>query len=300
MGYIQERYPYLHEEYKKDLMSSDVILDMSHLKWVSNTLYNIELKRNIAVYLIGNCWTEPTPKFNIVVNSAKQLDMGIKGETGFEGTPWQYQNDYSGILPKTSKYCHLGVNTDFYQFEEEKDDYFLWLARFHPAKGPDVAIQLAIETGIKLVMAGDMVSHPEHWKCGQACIEMIKGHDNIKIVQLPQDETHQRAKMKLMQKAKCYLFPVQFHESFGLTTVEALSCGTPVIATNMGALPEIIFHGETGFIAQDYSHMKTFINSIDTIKPRDCRKDVEKRFSREAMAKRFEAILLSLYNGEQW
>lgn len=289
-----------YNQYKSDIISSDVVLDMSHGKMIAEKLHNFKEKTEVACYMIGNYYARPVSPFNVIVNSQNQLDSGIRGGTGFEGTFWEKQHKTTGKIPPTSKFAHLGINMDFYKFEKNKDDYFLWLARFHPTKGPEIAIRIAQETGVNLIIAGDMESHPEHWKHGQECLKLIEGYPNIKFVQLPQDETHQITKMKLMQKATAYLFPVQFQESFGLTTIEALACGTPVIATNAGALPEIIKHGETGFIANDYEHFKTFLGSIETIKPEDCRKDVEERFSREAMAKRFESILFSLYSGEQW
>jgi len=285
--------------YQNFMRDSDVILDLSHTKIVGNHLHEFQIKKEIALYMIGNYYLNLPKPFNVIVNSKRQLEDGIAGRNGFEGTPWQNPNS-NGKIPITSKYAHLGTDTDFYKFTENKEDYFLWLARFHPTKGPMEAIRLAKETGINLVLAGDSLSHPEHYKHWQECMEQIKGYDNIKYVELPQDETHQQKKLELMQKAKCYLFPVMFHESFGLTTIENLSCGTPVVAYAMGALPEIIKHGETGFLCSGYQQMKTFINSIDEINPKDCRKDMEKRFSREAMAKRFEKILISLYEGEEW
>lgn len=286
--------------YKKDILDSSVVLDMSHGKKVSNELLNFGIKKEVAIYLIGNYFADHIPKRNIIVNSKKQLDMGIKGETGFEGTPWQNQNYYTGHIPSTSKWIHLGIDTDFYSFNENKDDYFLWLARFHPTKSPMAAIQIAKETGINLVLAGDMVSHPEHWRHGQECLKAIEGYSNIKYIPLPQDETHQMVKKTLMQNARGYIFPVGFHESFGLSVIEALSCGTPVITTTMGAMPEIIKHSETGFLCDNYDKMKAYVRMIDEIKPADCRKDVEKRFSREVMAKNYEKVLTELRNGAQW
>jgi glycosyltransferase involved in cell wall biosynthesis len=289
-----------YQYYKNDLLNSDVVLDMSHGKMVAQQLHEFKEKEEVACYMIGNFYARPTLPFNVILNSRNQLESGIRGGTGFEGTFWEKQHSSSGKIPSTSKYAHLGVDTDFYKFNEKKDDYYLWLARFHPTKGPEIAIRLAQETGINLILSGDRLSHPEHYHHWQECMKLIQGWNNIKYIELPQDETHQSAKLQLMQKAKCYLFPVQFHESFGLTTVEALSCGTPVISSNMGALPEIIESGTNGFIANDYEHMKAFINSIDMINPKDCRKSVEKNFSIECMSKRFEKILLELHAGEQW
>ena len=103
-----------------------------------------------------------------------------------------------------------------------------------------------------------------------------------------------------MAKAKGFLNPIKFHESFGLTTIEALSCGTPVISNNMGALPEIIKHGETGFLCNNYEQMKMYVNEIDEISPKKCREDVMKRFSREVMAKNYIKVLEELKDGKSW
>ncbi len=286
--------------YKNDLLSSDVILDMSHGKSVAQYLHTFNIKKEIACYLIGNYWYKPNNKFNMIVNSAKQLELGINGMTGFEGTIFEKDHGYTGTIPKTSKFAHLGTNIDFYSFQEEKDDYFLWMGRFHPWKGTDIAIKLAKETGINLIITGGLSDSPDHIYWGQQYLKMIDGCDNIKYIPLPQDETHHIVKKELLQHAKGFLNPIQFHESFGLVNIEALSCGTPVITNALGALPEIIQHGTNGFLCQDYEHMKSFINSIDIIKPKDCRKSVEEKFSREKMAERFEKILEGCANGKQW
>ena len=174
------------------------------------------------------------------------------------------------------------------------------MPRFHPWKNPMGAIQLAKETGINLVLTGEMSNHPEHIRHGKECLEVIKGYDNISYVALPQDSRHQAMKRDLMANAKGFLNPILFHESFGLTTIEALSCGTPVISYAMGALPEIIKHGETGFLCKNYEEFKNYVKVIDEINPKDCRKDVMVRFSREVMAKNYETLLLQLRDGLTW
>lgn len=286
--------------YKDDILSSDVILDMSHGKTVSQELHYKLHRKNICNYLIGNFWARPYPPFNVIVNSKKQLELGINGMTGFEGTSFQNDHQYTGKIPETSKFVHLGTNTDFYTPNYDKEDYFLWCARFHPWKSPMTAIKLARDTGINLVLTGDMRSNPEHVRHGKECLKLIEGYENITYVPLPQDPTHQHMKKELMQNAKAFLNPILFHESFGLTNIEALSCGTPVISAAMGALPEIIKHGETGFLFNNYEQMKNYIGLIDEIDPKNCRKDIEERFSRKVMAKNYEKILIELKDGLSW
>lgn len=286
--------------YKDDILSADVVLDMSHGKLVAQYLHDYQIKEEVACYLIGNYWAMPHSKFNMIVNSAKQLDMGIKGQTGFEGTQFAKDHGYTGNIPVTSKYIHLGVDTDFYQYQEKKEDYFLWMGRFHPWKGTDIAIQLAKDTGINLIITGGVSDSPDHIYWGKQFLETIEGFPNITYVPLPSDENHQLIKRALIQNAKGFLNPIRFHESFGLVNIEALSCGTPVISNNMGALPEIIKHGENGFLCSNYEQMKLYVKEIDEIKPSFCRKDVENRFSRIVMAKNYEKVLKSLKDGERW
>jgi len=286
--------------YKQDLLDSDVVLDMSHHKMSGEYLYRMGLKKEVACYLIGNWWARPNPPFNIIVNSWKQLDMGIKGQTGFEGTPFERQHGYTGQIPPTSKYIHLGTNTDFYTPVFDKDDYFLWFGRFHPWKGTDTAIKLAIDTGENLIITGSVDESPDHQFYAHQYLRMIEGHDNIKYIPLPKDERHHYMKRELIQHAKAFLNPIRFHESFGLVNIESLACGTPVISMAMGALPEIINHGITGFLCDDYYQMKYYMGMIDEINPKDCRKDAEKRFSQLAVGKRYEKVLEELKNGARW
>ncbi len=286
--------------YKKDILDSDVILDMSHGKMVAQELYYKNIKKEVCSYLIGNYWARPFPSFNIIVNSEKQLKMGINGETGFEGTPFMNEHGHSGKIPSTSKYIHLGVNTDFYDFQEEKQDYFVWMGRFHPWKGTDIAIQLAKDTGINLILAGGLSDSPDHQFWGKQYLRQIEGCLNIKHIPLPNDERHQLIKRDLVKNAKGFLNPIRFHESFGLVNIEALSCGTPVISNNMGALPEIIKHGETGFLCNNYEQMKIYVKEIDEISPKKCREDIEKRFNREVIAKNYIKVLEELKNGKNW
>jgi glycosyltransferase involved in cell wall biosynthesis len=91
------------------------------------------------------------------------------------------------------------------------------------------------------------------------------------------------------QNAKALLFPVQWEEPFGLTMIEAMSCGTPVIALRRGSVPEVVKDGKTGFIVDSLAEMAAAVKKIDRIKRADCRTHVEAHFSNEKMVSSYEA-----------
>lgn len=103
-----------------------------------------------------------------------------------------------------------------------------------------------------------------------------------------------------MQNAKAFIFPILRDEGFGLTTIESLSCGTPIIATNRGAMPEIIEHNKTGFCCNTMEDIVYAIQNIDNIKPHDCRESAVKRFDRMVMTKKYEKLYKDIINGNNW
>ena len=96
------------------------------------------------------------------------------------------------------------------------------------------------------------------------------------------------------QKAKALLTPIQWEEPFGLTTVEAMACGTPVISLHRGAAPEIIENGKNGFVVHSLSEMVVAVSKIDQIKRQNCRDRIEEVFSYERMIDRYEKAFSTL------
>jgi glycosyltransferase involved in cell wall biosynthesis len=180
------------------------------------------------------------------------------------------------------------VEVETYPFRSEKEDYALFLGRFSEDKGAHNAIYVAQQTGIPLRMAGKVDPGAD----AQYFEEHIEPHlDGEHIVY--EGEADNEQKRELLARARFVLFPIQWEEPFGLVMIEALACGTPVVADAMGSAPEIVRDGEVGILAGAYQwdEMVAAIKDgrLDGVDPRRCRELVQERFSVEAMLDGYEA-----------
>ena len=180
-----------------------------------------------------------------------------------------------------------GIDTDLFSYSEEAEDYLLYAGRIVPDKGVKEAVQVALQTGRRLIMIGQYTPVTQ-WYFD----EHIKPHLNDRILYLGQIEKSQLA--KYYQKAAALLMPIRWEEPFGLTMAESMSCGTPVIAFRRGSVPEIIEDGKTGFIVENTSEMIETIENISKIKRSDCRHHVERNFTIENMVNHYETVLHSI------
>lgn len=169
-----------------------------------------------------------------------------------------------------------GIDTNLFAYNEEPEDYFLYIGRITEEKGIHYAIQAAKAAGVKLLIAGRSYATEGYW---HKHLEPHIDGKNIRYV----GEANLERKIELYQNAKALLFPTQYDEVFGLVMIEAMSCGTPVIGWNNGAVPEVVQHGETGFVVSSVEEMTRAINDIDAIERKACRERVEKLFSVEKM-----------------
>jgi glycosyltransferase involved in cell wall biosynthesis len=169
-----------------------------------------------------------------------------------------------------------GINTADFTFNPQQGNYLLFFGRIHPEKGTLEAIQLAKSCSRKLVIAG-LIQDENYYR------QQILPHiDNENIVYAGNCAPAERD--KLLGNAFALLHLISFDEPFGLSVVEAMCCGTPVIAFNRGAMPEIIEQGKTGFIVESLDEGTTCVGKMDTIDRSYCRKWVVDNFSREKMA----------------
>jgi glycosyltransferase involved in cell wall biosynthesis len=176
------------------------------------------------------------------------------------------------------------IPVDEYPFEDDKDDYVLWLGRINPDKGPDIAIRAARAAGRRLLMAGKCQESNEKHFFDKA-VEPMLGDD----VEWLGEATTER-KMELLAHARCLILPVQWNEPFGIVMIEAMACGTPVVALRAGSVSELVQHDVTGFVYDDPERLVEGIDRAHMIDPNVCRKHVKKAFDIATMVEGYEAV----------
>jgi glycosyltransferase involved in cell wall biosynthesis len=186
-------------------------------------------------------------------------------------------------LPWTAT-VHNAIRAETFPFRTEKEDYALFLGRFHPEKAPHLAIDAARVGGMSIVLAG---------KCSEP-IERAYFHQEI-TPRIGPDVTifglaSAAAKRTLLAHAACLLFPIAWDEPFGMVVIEAMACGTPVVALRRGAVQELIVHGQTGIIVDHPIELANGIARARQLDPAVCRKHVETGFTVEVMAARYEPV----------
>jgi len=182
-----------------------------------------------------------------------------------------------------------GINTSEFEHSSESGDYLLFLATMSKEKGIDRAIEIAKRTGIKMIMAGDIRN--------EAYFNDIKPQiDGEQIIYL--GEVDATKKRELMKNAKAYIFPIRWSEAFGLTVVESLASGTPVIAFPNGSLPEIIDNGKTGFLVNSIDEAVDAVNNISNISRQECRRQAVERFDVAIMSKNHERVYHKLIDAK--
>lgn len=180
------------------------------------------------------------------------------------------------------------VDLSKFRFKEDKRDYLLWLSNCIKEKGPDVAIRVAKELGMRLIMSGKLDKQiPEHMRYFE---EAVKPHVDDKMI-IFKEEVTQEEKAELFENAACLLFPIRWEEPFGMVMVEAMACGTPVVAYGRGSVPELIKNSETGYVveAEDYSNFVKRVKDVldGRIDPKVCRRHVEENFTPQVMTNNY-------------
>jgi len=179
-------------------------------------------------------------------------------------------------MPRVTVVPH-GIPVTDYTYSADKDDYVAFLGRMAPCKGPHLAIDAARRAGIRIKLAGEMQPvFREYWER-----EIVPRLEDPLVEYI--GEADFTAKNALLSRARALLFPIQWEEPFGLVMIEALACGTPVLAFEGGAVAEIVSPGENGWICANVDEMAGRIPSLD-IPPGVCRDDAETRFTVAAMA----------------
>jgi glycosyltransferase involved in cell wall biosynthesis len=184
------------------------------------------------------------------------------------------------------------IDLSLYPSKPHKGDYLLFLGRFSPDKGAHRAIAVAMELGLPLKMAGKN-REPKEREYFREFVEPHVGHGGIEYL----GEVTHGEKVELLQDARATLFPIEWEEPFGLVMVESMACGTPVIATRHGAVPEVIEDGVSGIIVENYREMAAALEQADALDPNECRRFVEERFAPERMVRDYENAYRAAIDG---
>ena len=183
---------------------------------------------------------------------------------------------------------HHGVDVRDFKFYPERGDYLAFVGRMSPEKQPDVAIEVAKRTGLKLKIAAK-VDHKEEPYFKQEILPLLD-HPLIEWL----GEVDERQKRELMGNALALLLPINWPEPFGMVFIEALACGTPVVTCPIGSVPELLKPGLTGYHGRTVEELADAVRRVKHISRRACRAYAEKRFDRSRMARDYMGVYTKL------
>ncbi len=179
-----------------------------------------------------------------------------------------------------------GVKFDKYPFSQDKDDFYFYIGRFNPEKAPHLACEAARRMGAKLVLAGKVHEQAEIIYFDQ----FIRPYLDEKITYIGEVGHWSEEKMHMFSRGKGYLYPIQWEEPFGITMVESMACGTPVITFKRGSAPEVVEHGVTGFVVETMDEFVAAADRAGSISPLKCRERVENLFTSQVMVDSYERL----------
>ncbi|MFA5995314.1 MAG: glycosyltransferase family 4 protein [Patescibacteria group bacterium] len=214
-----------------------------------------------------------------VLNKYKELNYSSISNTQRTG---ENQQHWLGTV-------YNGIDTTTYTYQAKPKDYFIWLGKFKATKGAYEAIQAAKQANVKLILAGTIDKlEKKHYNYYKEKIEPQIDQKQIIYV----GEINDQQKNDYLGHAIALLNPIQWNEPFGLVMIEAMACGTPVIAFRQGAAAELILDGQTGYIVDNIGEFIKKIKALNLIKRVNCRQHVEQKFTKEIMTNSY----LELYH----
>ncbi len=230
----------------------------------------------------------------------------------------EYQKEQYRKLVNAENVVYHGIDVEEYPVKKEPDkgSYLFTIGRVTSDKGQDKAIELARKTGSKLIIAGcvqNKAADREFFTVLKNDIDL-----SVEVSKYSSDNDYYGGVIKPLlecdkqiiyigeissehkkhwyRHARATLFPIQWDEPFGLVLIESMACGTPVIASNKGSVPEIIVDGKTGFVVDSMNAMVEAVGRIDNIDPRECRRHVQDHFSITSMAYKYSELYQQAVN----
>ncbi len=178
---------------------------------------------------------------------------------------------------------HHGIDLSKYRFQKDKQQYLSFIGRIAPIKGTHLAIEIAKRAGIPLKIAGEV--QPSFRDYFEAKVKPHIDGTFVEYIGL----ADLAAKNELLANSMAMLFPIKWNEPFGLVMVEAMACGTPVLALNAGSVPEIVKNGVSGYVSRHIGDLVQHARNLGT-SPESVRKYVEENFSQARMARDYRTL----------
>lgn len=186
---------------------------------------------------------------------------------------------------------HHGIDISQFDFRPEPDDYLLFFGRIHQDKGTREALNIARACNKKLILAG-IIQDRTYYD------QYVASHiDNDKVVYIGSAGPAERN--RLLGKACALLHPIHFDEPFGLSVIESMACGTPVIAFSKGAMPELIENGKSGFLVNNVDEAIETVARIKEIDRAYCRRHVERHFTADRMINEYIQVYEMILDSER-
>ncbi len=183
---------------------------------------------------------------------------------------------------------HHGLPGELLRFNPGPGKYLAFLGRISPEKRPDLAIEVAQRVGMPLKIAAKVDAVDQEYF--ESKIRPLLEGEDVEFI----GEISEREKSEFLGNAMALLFPVDWPEPFGLVMIEALACGTPVIARPCGSVPEVLRDGVSGFMALTVEELVDAVRRVPSLSRRTCRAEFESRFTVEVMVENYERLYYRL------
>jgi glycosyltransferase involved in cell wall biosynthesis len=229
-----------------------------------------------VVHTLHGPWTEPARRFYALLEH--HIHLVAISEAQRADNP---HIRYAGTV-------HNGIALDAYSVVDRKDDFLVYIGRANPDKGPTLAIEIARRAGLPLAMVVKRNEPFERAYWDEIVAPML--HAEVEVYE---NIAHEQ-KADLLGRARAMVFPIQWPEPFGLVMVEAMACGTPVVACPAGAAVELVEEGVTGYLRDSIDDLVAAVALVDRCSPAACRERVARRFSSSAMVAAYEQVYESV------
>jgi len=297
MGFLDRRTELANvATHLKNILSSDIVHDGSNFKCAHFFANTVGMGEKALAHLISvdeHNLFYPHHVVAISYKHAKAMESSF-GAHVQEPIPHPFftsKNRHTSIVNPVVVYPDIDL--DLYQPCYDKEDYVIWVSRFHEVKGPVTAIEACAKAGVKLKMSGDITSQ-DHRRYFLEKVKPLMDKHGIEYVPTP-DRT---SLIRFLQKAKAFIFPVSYVEAFGYVVLESLACGTPVITTCNGAMSEIVEHGRSGFIVPNtVDAFAETLSRVNELKPEEARRRAE-RFKKGNGAREFYKLYKMMLDGK--